>query len=60
MALQALGEFSGQLKPGRIDRSMAAAVLDEVDRWSYRLALFEAGGLSVYRVYVRKKPDARH
>ena len=60
MALQALGQFAGELKPGRIDKSMAAAVLDEVERWSHRLALFEAGGLSVYRVYARKKADARH
>jgi cyclopropane fatty-acyl-phospholipid synthase-like methyltransferase len=60
MALQALGGFAGELKPGRIDKSMAAAVLDEVERWSYRLALFESGGLAVYRVYARKKPDAHH
>ncbi len=56
MALQALSEFAGELKLGRIDKPMAAAVLDEVERWSHRLALFEAGELSVYRVYARKKP----
>lgn len=58
MALQALGEFAGNLKPGRIDKSMAAAVLDEVELWSDRLALFESGGLSVHRVYARKQHDA--
>jgi hypothetical protein len=57
MALLALSQFASDLSPGRLDKTLAAAVLDEVELWSYRFALFEAGQLSAYRVYARKKYD---
>ncbi len=60
MALRGLNEFAGELKPGRMDKSMVAAVLDVVEQWSLRLALLEAGQLAVYRVYARKNSEADH